>query len=150
MKIFSQSFANEIIDKKYTCDGENMSPELEWRDFPAETKSFALVCHDPDSPSGNFIHWMIVNIPLTINRIDEGQMKIKEATNLTNDFGEKSYGGPCPIKGLHRYIFTVYALNTNKIDDINKDNFYDKIKTYTIDRSAMVLTYQRNLNGQQK
>lgn len=144
MKIISTSFNNnEEIPVKYGCSGENISPQLLWSDFPSETKSFALICLDPDSPSGNFVHWLIANIPASVTEIEEGKMKIYEADNLVNDFQKEEYGGPCPSTGTHRYVFTIYALSIDKINDINKDNFLKKIKPYVIDRAEIVGSYKK-------
>lgn len=144
MKLFSNSIKDkEPIDSQYTCDQEDISPDLYWEEFPKETKSFALICYDPDSPSGNFVHWLMANIPANTTQIEKGQMKIPNASNLENDFGKDKYGGPCPGSGMHRYIFIVYALNTNKIDGLTKENFNQKISSYVIDKAQIIGTYQR-------
>ena len=112
MKLQSKSFKNnKEIPAKYGCAGDGVSPHLNWSDFPQQTKSFALVCRDPDAPSGDFVHWMIANIPADVNEVAEGAMLIKQADNITNDFGKSEYGGPCPPSGIHRYFFIIYALN---------------------------------------
>ena len=144
MKLISASFQNgQMIPDKYGCNGENISPELSWSEFPADTKSFMLVCHDPDSPSGNFIHWIVANIPPATIKIEEGAMMVNGAANLKNDFGKNEYGGPCPGTGVHRYIFTIYALDADKIDDIAKENYLEKIKPFILDRAEIMGRYQK-------
>lgn len=144
MKLISKSIVDkELINSKYTCDGADISPNLSWQDFPVDTKSFALICHDPDSPSGNFIHWAIANIPAQITNIEEGVMQIQDATNLINDFGNTLYGGPCPGSGTHRYVFSIYALSIKNISDINSKNFLEKIGSYILDEDKLIGLYKR-------
>jgi len=148
MKIVSSSFeeGNEI-PSVYTCDGKDISPELSWSGYPPETKSFVLVCHDPDSPSGNFIHWATANIPDKINNVNEGDMTVKGALNIDNDFGKPIYGGPCPGTGTHRYIFTVYALSTDLLSEIDKNNMLTMIKPYILDQASITGVYERKIKN---
>lgn len=105
----------EYIPKKYTCDGENVSPPLEWSGIPAETKAIALICDDPDAPIGTWVHWVIFNIPSSINKLNEkvpGNKVLEDGTSQgSNDFRKIGYDGPCPPGGTHRYFFKVYALD---------------------------------------
>ncbi len=145
MKLTSKNFNNEgELPSKYTCDGDNVAPELNWSEYPKETKSFALSCIDPDSPGKNFVHWVVINIPVDTNGSVEGSININGGEGIKNDFGQTEYGGPCPASGKHRYIFTIYALNAEKIDDINKDNFLQKIEPYILDKAQLIGKYQRN------
>jgi Raf kinase inhibitor-like YbhB/YbcL family protein len=117
MVIKSNSFQHEgFIPSKYTCDGMNVSPHLEWSGFPASTKCFALICNDPDAPSGNWIHWVVANIPATVHHLDENSMLaedplIKIIAGI-NDFKLYQYRGPCPPGGIHHYYFRIYALDS--------------------------------------
>lgn len=103
--------------------GGNMSPELSWSDVPAGTKSFAVVCHDPDAPtSGGFYHWVMFNIPGDAAGLEEGAGNKKVEAFLHGevlghiDYGTTGYGGPCPPPGpAHHYHFTVYALDVDKL-----------------------------------
>ena len=107
MELFSQNFQHqEKIPSTYTCDGKNISPALSWSDVPKETSSFALSVIDPDAPGGNFIHWLVYDIPQNISHIPEGGPLPENSKELTNDFGRRTYGGPCPPSGTHRYFFT--------------------------------------------
>ena len=105
-----------VIPVKYTCEGEDIAPELKWTDAPEGTVSFALIVDDPDAPSGTFTHWVVYNIPNAIIDFPEGVRVHTEQTDGAvtgkNDFGRTGYGGPCPPKGSkHRYNFTIYALD---------------------------------------
>ena len=105
----------EFIPKKYTCDGENVSPPLEWGGIPTTAKSIAIICDDPDAPMGTWVHWVTFNIPPTVNSLSEKlpSSKILEdgTTQGNNDFRKIGYGGPCPPGGIHRYFFKIYALD---------------------------------------
>jgi Raf kinase inhibitor-like YbhB/YbcL family protein len=106
-----------IIPKKYTCDGEDISPPLIWTSLPDGTKTLALICDDPDAPGGTWVHWVIFNIPADTGDLGENVPPQKELTNGarqgTNDFRKIGYGGPCPPGGTHRYYFKIYSLDTD-------------------------------------
>ena len=118
--------SGSMIADKYVfnqgCTGSNVSPALSWSGAPAGTKSFVLTVYDPDAPTGSgFWHWVMFNIPPGTTRLDEGAgVPGKEptgATQVENDYGTVGYGGPCPPKGKpHHYVFTLYALNKDKLD----------------------------------
>lgn len=97
------------IPKKYTCEGEDVSPPLEIVDVPEEAKSLALIVEDPDSPEGTWVHWLVWNISPDTKKIDEGALPYG-AIQGVNGFKENSYGGPCPPSGVHKYFFKLYAL----------------------------------------
>jgi Raf kinase inhibitor-like YbhB/YbcL family protein len=116
MVITSSSFAaGEMIPPTYTCDGKDLSPPLQWSGAPPETRSFALISDDPDAPGGTWVHWVVWNIPASVNSLEENQLKKESppggARQGTNDFRRVGYGGPCPPSGTHRYYFRLYALN---------------------------------------
>lgn len=109
----------------FGCEGDNLSPELRWENAPEGTKSFALTVYDPDAPTGSgFWHWMVINIPASENGLSTDAGNISEnklpagARNLRSDYGFYGFGGACPPEGdkPHRYQFTVFALNTDKLD----------------------------------
>ena len=112
----SSSFSNgKSIPGRYTCDGANLSPQLEWLSAPAGTKSFAVVMDDPDAPS-LFTHWLVYNIPPEVRELAEGASRRgampQGSVEGRNDFGRPGYGGPCPPPGRpHHYVFRVYALD---------------------------------------
>lgn len=94
----------------YTCDGEDRSPALRWSNPPAGTQGFALIADEADLPDGLFNHWVLYNIPASINGLPEGLQPGQIGTSGGNDFGRTGYGGPCS-SGTHRYYFTLYALD---------------------------------------
>ena len=105
----------ELIPPVYTCDGKDLSPPLRWTEAPAGTKSFALISDDPDAPMGTWVHWVVWNIPASVNSLEENLPKkdslpggIRQGTS---DFRRIGYGGPCPPSGTHRYFFHLYALD---------------------------------------
>lgn len=108
---------DEAIPKRYTCEGDDVSPPLHWGVPPASTKSFLLIADDPDAPGGTWVHWVFYNLSLDLRGLPEGipaneQWEDQSLQGL-NDFKRVGYGGPCPPPGKpHRYVFTVYALDT--------------------------------------
>lgn len=111
MILKSPAFENEgLIPAKYTCDGININPPLNISDVSTFAKSLVLIVEDPDSPSGDFTHWIIFNIDPGTSFIDENSVP-SEAKEGINDFGQPNYGGPCPNIGEHRYVFELYSLD---------------------------------------
>ncbi len=115
---------NQVF-KGFGCEGKNISPQISWSNAPKETKSFAFTVYDPDAPTGSgWWHWLVVNIPVNYTKLPNNfgaENKFLLADNITqirNDFGIYNFGGSCPPKGdkPHRYIFTIYALKTDKLD----------------------------------
>lgn len=102
---------NGDIPDKYTCKGENISPPLEISGIPDGTASLALIMHDPNAPSGDFLHWTVWNISPETKSIAENSVP-HGAVQGQNGFGESDYGGPCPPSGTHHYEFDMYALKT--------------------------------------
>lgn len=115
MTITSSAFKPDShIPDKYSCNGENINPPLEFFDLPEGTVTLALIVTDPDSPSGHFTHWVVFNIDHTTREIVENSVPYN-AKQGKNDFGHNNYGGPCPGYGTHHYVFQVYALDA-KLD----------------------------------
>ncbi len=111
----------KTIPARYTCDGANVSPPLSWSGIPEGTKSFALVCYDPDAPRGVFHHWAIFDLPGDRDALREGIAKgaqTEDGRQAVNDFGEAGYRGPCPPPGhrLHHYHFDLFALPIPRLD----------------------------------
>lgn len=116
----------EQVFNSFGCTGKNLSPALAWSGAPADTKSFALLVHDPDAPTGGagWWHWLVVNIPPNIAGLaknagkTDGSNLPAGAVHVNTDFGGPGWGGPCPPVGdkPHRYIFTLYALKTERLD----------------------------------
>jgi Raf kinase inhibitor-like YbhB/YbcL family protein len=100
----------ENIPKKYSCDGDNISPVISWAGIPAGTQSLAMIMDDPDAPSGTFVHWVIYNLPSSMTTLPEGASG--SGTQGANGARKLGFTGPCPPKGpAHRYFFKVYALD---------------------------------------
>ncbi len=114
--------ANAQVFNSFGCTGKNISPQLSWKHAPEGTKSFAITAYDPDAPTGSgWWHWVVFNIDKSVSEIKTGasiQSMPKSAVESTTSYGSKGFGGACPPEGdkAHRYVFTVYALNTEKIE----------------------------------
>ncbi len=150
MEIKSSAFGSgEMIPVKYTCDGADFSPPLEWTAGPAGTKSFALICDDPDAPMGTWVHWVIYDIPPTTSMLAEGITREKElpggGTQGINDFRKIGYGGPCPPGGTHRYFFRLYALDTvlGLKPGITRDQLLKAMKGHILAEAQTMGTYRR-------
>lgn len=100
--------------------GANRSPELRWEGAPEGTRSFAVTCYDPDAPTGSgWWHWLVVNLPASVTSLEEGAcVACLGGQEVRNDYGDTAFGGACPPKGdgMHRYVFTVWALPVEKLD----------------------------------
>lgn len=117
IELKSKAFDNGgVIPEKYTCDGDDISPPLSWKSVPKETKSIALICDDPDAPTGTWVHWVVYNLPPDLRELKENIIPERKIENGgiqgMNDFKKIGYGGPCPPGGTHRYFFKIYALDT--------------------------------------
>ena len=116
MLLTSSAFADGgMIPSKYTCYGADVSPPLSWGAVPDGTKSFVLICDDPDAPMGPWVHWVLYDLPAADRELPEhvpadGQMRVGGRQG-TNDFRRTGYGGPCPPGGTHRYFFKLLALD---------------------------------------
>ncbi len=116
MKLESTAFTeNEMIPSLYTCDGQDISPELSWDAPPTGTQSLALIVDDPDAPGQTFVHWVLYDIPPEVNQLPKSVSAEPTlsagGTQGKNDFDNLGYGGPCPPSGVHRYFFKLYALD---------------------------------------
>jgi len=108
------------IPRRYTCDGEDISPPLQWSDPPPETRSFVLLCDDPDAPNGTWHHWAAYDIPLRVTSLAIGSARQAEQQGFKqaiNDFQRADYGGPCPPHrhGPHHYHFRLLALSVEHL-----------------------------------
>jgi len=143
MRLKSKNFEDGgSIPSEFTCDGRDISPQLSWEDVPDGARSFALSVADPDAPGGNFIHWLVYDIPEGADEIDRGSLP-DGAKQVRNDFGRREYGGPCPPSGTHRYVFTLYALDTEHLEVANEDDFFEKVKEHTLGKAELMGLYKR-------
>ncbi len=137
------------IPVKYTCDGDNISPPLVWRPLPPNAKSAAILCFDPDAPGGTFVHWLIYNIRPQINSLPAGVPDLAALPNgarqCLNDFNQFGYVGPCPPKGMHKYIFKLFVLSEEFWPDprVSPRSFLNEIKNYLIDEYELIGTYEK-------
>ena len=151
MKISSDGFAaNEPIPKKFTCDGPDASPKLNWSEAPAKTQSFALIMDDPDAPVGTWVHWVLFDLPAETRELAEGVAKQEQLANGArqgrNDFGKIGYGGPCPPPGnAHRYFFKLYALDAklNLKAGVTKAEVERAMKGHTLAQAELIGRYAR-------
>lgn len=158
-KLISPSFGqNQPIPAKHTCEGQDASPALKWEGAPSNTKSFALICDDPDAPGGSWVHWVIYGIPATTTELPENVAKSDTvgggSTQLTtgakqgvNDFGKVGYGGPMPPRGhgVHHYHFRLYALNADPklAPRVTRQQLDQAIRGQIVWQTELVGTYER-------
>jgi Raf kinase inhibitor-like YbhB/YbcL family protein len=151
MKLTSSAFMeNGPLPLDYTCDGADQSPPLQWNESPRNTRSFALIVDDPDAPGGTFVHWVLFNIPASVNSLEENQpaeeMLDNGASQGTNDFKNLGYGGPCPPSGTHRYFFKLYALDEVLAlkQGATKGDLLSAMKGHILAETQLVGTFQRS------
>jgi len=147
MKITSTAFENnQPIPAKYTCQGENINPQLRFDGIPSSSKSLVLIMHDPDAPiSGGWTHWTIINMDPTTVGIEENA-KPGSGTEAGTNFGKPGYGGPCPPSGTHRYFFKLYALDTmlELSPQVDKAAIEGAMKEHVIDQAELVGLYSKS------
>ena len=140
-KISSSVFKEgEMIPSKYTADGANISPPLVWSGVPEGTKSLALINDDPDAPIGNWVHWLIKDIPPDTTEIKEGKTV---GIEVKNNFGFVKYGGPAPPSGTHRYFFKLYAIPHPMLGANNIKQFYQNVEANNIGVAQIMGKYAR-------
>ena len=151
LQIQSSAFEhNGMIPKKYTCDGEDVSPELSWTGVPESTKSLALISDDPDAPMGTWVHWVLYDLPPSVKELQENFPKDKTLSNGAKqgitDFKRIGYGGPCPPSGVHRYFFKLYALDTklNLEAGATKEQLLKAMEGHVIGQGELVGKYSRH------
>ncbi len=147
MNISSTSYPNGgTIPLKYvmrTIGGENISPEFSWKDYPKETRSFALIMYDPHPIAHNWVHWAVIDIPSHTSELPEGVSGkgIIPFTELINSFGFKGYGGPQPPKGsgAHPYVTEIFALDVEHIKMPSRPSyrkFLEVVSPHILDRAS--------------
>jgi Raf kinase inhibitor-like YbhB/YbcL family protein len=138
------------IPKQYTGDGKDVSPPLRWPEPPPGTKSFALICDDPDAPRGTWLHWVLFNLPADQRQLDEAVPAQETLDNGAkqgkNDFRKIGYGGPAPPPGKpHRYFFKLYALDTtlDLAAGASKDQLLAAMKEHILAEGQLMGQYGR-------
>ena len=150
MEIISSGFDDgAMIPKKYTCDDIDISPPLKWSKVPDGTKTFAIICDDPDAPMVTWVHWVIYNLPANINELSEEVPSLEILPNGAkqgrNDFGKIGYGGPCPPGGTHRYYFKIYALDDELMVEagITKSELLKAMEGHILSEGQLMGRYKR-------
>jgi len=151
IQITSAAFAGgQPIPAKYTCQGSDISPPLQWTNAPANAKSFALICDDPDAPVGTWVHWVLYDLPPSASELPEDVAKTQtfagNAKQGVNDFRRVGYGGPCPPPGKpHRYFFKLYALDAmlDLEPGATKKDLLEAMEGHVLAEGQLMGTYQR-------
>ncbi len=147
LELFSTKLKQgQSIPKVYTCDGNNISPPLSWKDVPAGTKSLVLIMEDPDAPAGTWDHWVLYNIPPTTTSLEENLTTLPVgASQGKNSWNNTSYGGPCPPDREHRYFFKLYAVNKMLPNQsgLNKQAIEQSLKDHVLATAELMARYQR-------
>lgn len=151
MQLTSPAFEeNEVIPKKYTGDGDDVSPPLTWTEPPAGTKSFALINDDPDAPVGTWVHWVVYDLSGDLRALPEAVPKTRELDNGARqgitDFHRVGYGGPAPPKGpFHRYFFKLYALDAKLALPLgaSKRNLLEAMAGHILAEAQLMGRYKR-------
>lgn len=154
LSLQSTAFKNgEVIPPQYTCDGENISPPLNWDGVPAAAQSLVLIIDDPDAPDPKaprmvWSHWVVYNIPTETHELPAAVMASQlpaGAKQGLNDWNQTGYGGPCPPIGKHRYFHKLYALDTELTltGGVTKKRIEKAINGHVIASAELVGTYKK-------
>ncbi len=150
IKITSTAFNDgEMIPAKYTCDEDDISPQLQWTNIPGGTQSIAIINDDPDAPMGTWVHWVIYNIPPDVTGLQENFPNDETLSDGTRqgitDFGKTGYGGPCPPSGTHRYYFKIYALDTmlDSVVLLDKKSLLEMMEGHIMAQGQLMGRYKR-------
>lgn len=146
----SEAFEDgEAVPRKYSCDGDDISPPLRWTGIPPGTQALAVVLDDPDAPAGTWVHWVVFDIPATSGGLQEGIPPDPELAgggrHGSNSWGRPGYGGPCPPSGVHRYFFRVYALDSalDLEPGATKEQVLAAMENHVLDSAELMGTYAR-------
>jgi Raf kinase inhibitor-like YbhB/YbcL family protein len=145
------------LPTRFTCDGRDLSPPLNWTGVPEGARSLVLIVSDPDAPNGTFSHWVVFNLPPELNEIKEGGSEADAFAEIigaastrpvqgTNGFNNTAYNGPCPPKGSdHRYVFQLYALDRELALDRNADReqLLNAIAGHVLAEGRLTATFSR-------
>lgn len=151
LRVASPAFPNgERIPDRYSKEGGNVSPPLQWSDAPRNTRSFAVVVEDPDAPRGTFRHWAVYNVPPAYQGLDEGSGSAKSRASLemaVNDFGNPTYDGPKPPHGhgTHHYHFRLLALDVPELSlpaGASVQDLLDAAQPHVIAEAQTIGTFQ--------
>ena len=141
MNLKSNDFnEGEMIPSKFTCQGEDINPQLSWDDVPSDVKSFALIFDDPDAPGGVWVHWLVKDIPASLREIKQNSVP---GIQIVNSFGKEGYGGPCP-PALHRYFFRLYALDVETLEADSSEELYRQVEEHAIAKAELMGKFEKS------
>lgn len=150
MRLLSPAFIDgESIPDRYTCDGDDLSPPLEWSGVPEDCRSLALIVHDPDAPRGDWVHWVLYDIRPGIASLPEGRAgaspRPEGSVEGPTDNRKPGWGGPCPPSGTHRYVFSLYALDTvlGAGPALARGELLDAMEGHVLAQADLMGTYRR-------
>ncbi len=146
MKLESSAFKEgEMIPSEYTCEGLNTRVPLSWSEVPEGVKSFAIIVDDPDAPSGDFVHWLIFNIPLKTTELPENG-EPAGAVDGINSANRVGWIGPCPPTGTHHYHFKLYALDTKLTltSEAKKSDLLSAMESHVLAEAELVGLYKKS------
>ncbi|MBP1092648.1 Raf kinase inhibitor-like YbhB/YbcL family protein [Bradyrhizobium diazoefficiens] len=149
MKLLSDAFADgAAIPRRFTCDGDNLSPPLKWSDPPPGTRSYVLLCDDPDAPGGIWHHWAVYDIPAPQAGFPDSAAQKTKLKQAVNDFRKVGYGGPCPPPGhgTHHYHFRLLALSVDHVRVQPTPSCREverEARRFTLSEAVLVGWYQR-------
>lgn len=151
LQLTSSAFQHKgRIPTRFTCDGENISPELSWTGAPANANSFVVIMHDPDAPrAGSFTHWVLYNIPEMVSHLEPQVPQQERVVGVgiqgKNDSGTIGYTGPCPPSGSHRYFLRLFALDA-KLDiepGASAERVQEAMRGHILEQAELMGTYAR-------
>lgn len=145
MTLTSPEFGEkEKIPSKYTCDGEDVNPPLEFNNVSEDAQSLTLIVEDPDAPGKTWVHWVVFNISPRTTAVSEDSVPGR-GTEAVTDFGEMGYGGPCPPAGTHRYNFKLYALDTmlDLTEDVTRAEIEHSMEGHILEKAELTGLYSR-------
>lgn len=151
-KITSPAFADGTeIPRLYTCQGDDISPPLNWENPPQGTRSFALIVDDPDAPDPQaprmvYVHWVVYDLPATTLGLEENIAALpRGAHDGLNDWKRTGYGGPCPPIGRHRYFFKLYALDKQlgRLGELSKSALLSAMQGHVLAEAVLMGTYKK-------
>jgi Raf kinase inhibitor-like YbhB/YbcL family protein len=143
--VHSSAFdAGGPIPRRFTCDGEEVSPPLSWDGVPDKAGALALVVDDPDAPGGTYVHWVVLDVDADADGVEVGEMP-SGGVPARNSAGRSGYTGPCPPGGRHRYRFTVYALDapTGLRAGADLRRALAAVRAHAVARGTLTGTYRR-------
>ena len=152
MQLRSSAFPDGAgVPRQFTCDAEDLSPPLEWSGAPEGTRSFVLLCDDPDAPAGTWHHWAAYDIPARLTGLAQAAAQRGSADELkqaVNDFRRPGYGGPYPPRGhgIHHYHFRLLALSVDRLAIGRQPSCREverEARKHVIAEATLVGTYQR-------